>query len=168
MTSIVGLTAASLTLKAEYETSRENDVSCTLLIIVQCYAKCIDLSAEKEPDIFHAIKFGSILENVVFDPTTRLVNYTDSTLTENTRWWVFTKFLAHDILFANANPVPTPLSTSRMQKYLVYRRTIRQISSCSHVTLGVCCRRSPNSQESRPCSTLSPAIRRRWLGLKMG
>ncbi|MCJ1336403.1 Protein kinase C-like 1 [Bachmanniomyces sp. S44760] len=50
-----------------------------------CYAKCIGLSAEKEPDIFHAIKFGSILENVVFDPETRLVDYEDSTLTENTR-----------------------------------------------------------------------------------
>jgi len=50
-----------------------------------CYAKTIGLSAEKEPDIFNAIKFGSILENVVFDPTTRVVDYDDSTLTENTR-----------------------------------------------------------------------------------
>jgi len=50
-----------------------------------CYAKCIGLSAEKEPDIFNAIKFGSILENVVFDPETRLVDYDDVTLTENTR-----------------------------------------------------------------------------------
>jgi phosphoenolpyruvate carboxykinase (ATP) len=51
----------------------------------QCYAKCIGLSAEKEPDIFNAIKFGSILENVVFNPLTRLVDYDDITLTENTR-----------------------------------------------------------------------------------
>ena len=51
-----------------------------------CYAKCIGLSAEKEPDIFNSIKFGSILENVVFDPVTRMVDYDDSTLTENTRW----------------------------------------------------------------------------------
>lgn len=50
-----------------------------------CYAKCIDLSAEKEPDIFNAIRFGSILENVVFDPESRVVDYEDSTLTENTR-----------------------------------------------------------------------------------
>ena len=52
----------------------------------QCYAKTIGLSAEKEPDIFNAIKFGSILENVVFSPESRVVDYADSTLTENTRW----------------------------------------------------------------------------------
>lgn len=50
-----------------------------------CYAKCIGLSAEKEPDIFNAIKFGSVLENVVFDPISRVVDYDDVTLTENTR-----------------------------------------------------------------------------------
>ncbi|KAI1970645.1 Protein kinase C-like 1 [Ophidiomyces ophidiicola] len=50
-----------------------------------CYAKCIGLSAEKEPDIFNAIRFGSVLENVVFNPNTRVVDYDDSTLTENTR-----------------------------------------------------------------------------------
>ncbi|KAF6791743.1 phosphoenolpyruvate carboxykinase [Colletotrichum sojae] len=50
-----------------------------------CYAKTIGLSAEKEPDIFGAIRFGSVLENVVFDPETRVVDYDDATLTENTR-----------------------------------------------------------------------------------
>lgn len=51
-----------------------------------CYAKCIGLSAEKEPDIFNAIRFGSVLENVVFNQETREVDYDDATLTENTRW----------------------------------------------------------------------------------
>ncbi|KAK9134181.1 hypothetical protein Syun_013511 [Stephania yunnanensis] len=50
-----------------------------------CYAKCIDLSGEKEPDIFNAIKFGTVVENVVFDEHTREVDYTDKSVTENTR-----------------------------------------------------------------------------------
>ena len=50
-----------------------------------CYAKTIDLSSEREPQIFQAIKFGAILENMRFFEGTRMVNYTDTTITENTR-----------------------------------------------------------------------------------
>ena len=50
-----------------------------------CYAKCINLSAEKEPEIYGAIRFGSILENVKFDEETRDPLYDDSEITENTR-----------------------------------------------------------------------------------
>jgi phosphoenolpyruvate carboxykinase (ATP) len=50
-----------------------------------CYAKCIDLSAEKEPDIFAAVKPGALLENVTYYPGTNEVNYEDSSITENTR-----------------------------------------------------------------------------------
>ena len=62
-----------------------------------CYAKCVDLSAEKEPEIFNAIKyffiyinyflrFGAVLENVEFvSKESRVVNYNDISITENTR-----------------------------------------------------------------------------------
>ncbi|KAJ2327230.1 Protein kinase C-like 1, partial [Coemansia sp. RSA 2702] len=45
----------------------------------------IDLSAKKEPEIFNAIRFGSVLENVVYDEQTRAVDYSDRSITENTR-----------------------------------------------------------------------------------
>lgn len=49
-----------------------------------CYAKMIDLSAEKEPDIFNAIKFGAVLENVIYDED-NIVDYSRTDITENTR-----------------------------------------------------------------------------------
>jgi phosphoenolpyruvate carboxykinase (ATP) len=50
-----------------------------------CYAKCINLSQEYEPQIWNAARFGSVYENVVLDEKTREPDYTDGSLTENTR-----------------------------------------------------------------------------------
>ena len=50
-----------------------------------CYAKCIDLSQEKEPDIYSAVKLGALLENISYYPNTNRVNYEDDSITQNTR-----------------------------------------------------------------------------------
>ncbi|CAK9004472.1 unnamed protein product [Durusdinium trenchii] len=50
-----------------------------------CYAKAIGLTREKEPEIWDAIRFGALLENVVFDQRTGEVDYNDNSITENTR-----------------------------------------------------------------------------------
>ena len=50
-----------------------------------CYAKVAALSKKKEPEIYNAIKFGTVLENVAYDPTTHKVDYENTLITENTR-----------------------------------------------------------------------------------
>ena len=50
-----------------------------------CYAKVIDLNPEHEPDIYNAIRHGALLENVVFDERTRVIDFSDGSKTENTR-----------------------------------------------------------------------------------
>jgi len=64
-----------------------------------CYAKAINLDPKSEPDIFNAIRFGTVLENLVFDPDTREVDYGNSSITENTR-------ASYPIHFINHTQIP--------------------------------------------------------------
>ncbi|MBT9136346.1 MAG: Phosphoenolpyruvate carboxykinase (ATP) [Firmicutes bacterium] len=63
-----------------------------------CYAKCIGLSKEQEPQIFHALTFGSLIENVVLDEHTRHPDYNDDSITENTRACYPVEFIPNAVL----------------------------------------------------------------------
>jgi len=63
-----------------------------------CYAKCVDLTEEKEPQIYRAIRFGSVLENVILDSQTREPDYFDIHLTENTRAAYPVDFIAKAVI----------------------------------------------------------------------
>lgn len=65
-----------------------------------CYAKCVDLSEEKEPQIWNAIKPGALVENVRFYDGTNTVNFNDISVTENTR-------VAYQIDFIDNIAVPS-------------------------------------------------------------
>ncbi|AFZ80045.1 phosphoenolpyruvate carboxykinase ATP, putative [Theileria equi strain WA] len=71
-----------------------------------CYAKCKDLSKDHEPEIFDAIKFGAVLENVVYNLKTHKVDYSDVTITENTRCAYPLEFIANSLIPATVNKHP--------------------------------------------------------------
>ena len=68
-----------------------------------CYAKTINLDPEEEPDIYNAIRHGALLENVVYDPHTRVVDYSDNSKTENTRVSYPLNFIENSV-FAKGRP----------------------------------------------------------------
>lgn len=68
-----------------------------------CYAKAIDLNPEYEPEIYNAIRHGSLSENVVYDAETREIDFTDKSKTENTRLCYPIEFIDNS-LAANGKP----------------------------------------------------------------
>lgn len=71
-----------------------------------CYAKTINITPENEPQIFSAIRFGSVSENVVVDPATRKPDYEDVSLTENGRVAYPVEFIPDAVLDGVATRVP--------------------------------------------------------------
>ena len=63
-----------------------------------CYAKCIRLSRENEPQIWNAIRFGTVLENVAMDAETRLLDFDSEEVTENTRAAYPLRFIDHAVI----------------------------------------------------------------------
>jgi phosphoenolpyruvate carboxykinase (ATP) len=63
-----------------------------------CYAKCIHLSRENEPEIWNAIRFGTVLENVAIDAETRLLDFDSAAHTENTRAAYPLKYIDHAVI----------------------------------------------------------------------
>jgi phosphoenolpyruvate carboxykinase (ATP) len=62
-----------------------------------CYAKAINLTSESEPDIFAALRFGAVLENVVLEDD-QTVDYTDTSITENTRGAYPINFISNSLI----------------------------------------------------------------------
>jgi phosphoenolpyruvate carboxykinase (ATP) len=60
-----------------------------------CYAKCIGLTHEQEPEIYDAIRFGAVVENVVIDRNKRTIDYDDESITQNTRCAYPLEFIPH-------------------------------------------------------------------------
>ena len=71
-----------------------------------CYAKCINLSPEGEPEIYNAIKFGALVENVVMDPETREFDFDDDSLAVNSRVGYPVEYIPNAELSGKSTSVP--------------------------------------------------------------
>jgi len=71
-----------------------------------CYAKTINITPETEPQIVGAIRFGSVCENVVIDPETRVADYFDDSITENGRVAYPVEYIPNAVLSGRAKRIP--------------------------------------------------------------
>ncbi len=98
-----------------------------------CYAKCINLKVESEPDIFRAIRFGALTENMLFAPNSRMLDYSNSSVTENIRVSYPIHYIPHVVkdnrsaapkhiffLTADAFGVLPPLSRLTVEQAMYY------------------------------------------------
>lgn len=142
MTSTVGPIRASSTSRAVATRRYALLVFAPLTYLV----KCINLSSVTEPEIFGAIKFGTVLENVEFDPYSREVDYNSAAITENTR----SSYPIEYIPNAKVRPPSFGVALANNCRSLALVHTPRT-SSCSLATPSAYC---------RPCRSSPPS--RRW------
>jgi len=123
-----------------------------------CYAKAIGLKYENEPEIFDAIKFGTVLENVVFDDDTRVVDYEANTITEHVSTSSSTstststavrsrpEALTRASRFARSTGTPARAIRSSSLTTPTFRASLGtpRTSSCCAATRLACCHRWPS------------------------
>jgi phosphoenolpyruvate carboxykinase (ATP) len=71
-----------------------------------CYAKCIGLKKEFEPEIYDAIRYGAVVENVVYDKDTHAINFDDGSITQNTRCSYPLNYIPNALIPATVNIHP--------------------------------------------------------------
>ncbi|MBP2634419.1 MAG: pckA [Firmicutes bacterium] len=91
-----------------------------------CYAKCIGLNRETEPQIWEAIRFGAVLENVVIDQIARTPDFADGSITENTRVAYPVDYIPNALIPGVAGHPQTIVFTSNVSLLVrLYQQTSR-------------------------------------------
>ena len=143
-----------------------------------CYAKCIRLSRENEPQIWNAIRFGTVLENVAIDSDKRLLDFNSSEITENTRAAYPLKFIddavipsvgghPRNIIFLTADAfgvLPPHLAAHSGAGDVSFSERLHVQGGRHRARAGQGARRPPSAPVSarRSCRALPPPTRPCW------